>query len=53
MCGPDARWYSQLLLVSKADDIKPTTKLMKAYKAAAIANKGKLVFVTVNVVRCL
>jgi len=39
----------QLLLVAKADDIKPTTKLMKAYKAAAIANKGKLVFVTVNV----
>jgi protein disulfide-isomerase A1 len=38
----------QLLLVAKGDDLKASTKLMKGYKTAALANKGKLVFVTVN-----
>jgi len=38
----------QLLLVAKADDLKATGKLIKAYKSAAVANKGKLVFVTVD-----
>lgn len=42
----------QLLLVAKGDDLKASTKLMKGYKAAALANKGKLVFVTVNAVSC-
>jgi hypothetical protein len=40
----------QLLLVAKGDDLKASTKLMKGFKAAALANKGKLVFVTVNAV---
>jgi hypothetical protein len=40
----------QLLLVAKADELKAGTKLMKGYRAAALANKGKLVFVTVNAV---
>lgn len=40
----------QLLLVAKGDDLKAATKLMKGYKAAALASKGKLVFVTVNAV---
>lgn len=40
----------QLLLVAKADDLKASTKLMKGYKNAALANKGKLVFVTVDAV---
>jgi protein disulfide-isomerase A1 len=38
----------QLLLVAKEADLKASAKLMKAYRAAALANKGKLVFVTVN-----
>lgn len=41
---------AQLLLLAKADDLKPSSKLMKGYKAGALANKGKLVFVTVNAV---
>jgi hypothetical protein len=36
--------------VAKADELKAGTKLMKGYRAAAVANKGKLVFVTVNAV---
>jgi hypothetical protein len=40
----------QLLLVAKEADLKASAKLMKAYRAAALANKGKLVFVTVNAV---
>jgi hypothetical protein len=40
----------QLLLVAKGDDLKASTKLMKGYKNAALANKGKLVFVTVSAV---
>lgn len=38
----------QLLLVAKADDLKATSKVFKAFKAAATAQKGKLVFVSVD-----
>lgn len=40
----------QLLLIAKADDLKADAALAKAYRASSAAQKGKLVFVTVNVV---
>eukprot|EP00879_Flechtneria_rotunda_P002799 GHRR01003008.1.p1 GENE.GHRR01003008.1~~GHRR01003008.1.p1 ORF type:complete len:358 (+),score=133.02 GHRR01003008.1:179-1252(+) len=38
----------QLLLVAKASDLEPKSKVYKAFRAASEANKGKLVFVTVD-----
>jgi protein disulfide-isomerase A1 len=38
----------QLLLVANAKDLKPDAKVFKAFRAAATAHKGKLVFVTVD-----
>jgi protein disulfide-isomerase A1 len=38
----------QLLLLAKATDLKSDAKLFKAYRETALANKGKLVFVTVD-----
>jgi hypothetical protein len=38
----------QLLLLAKAKDLKSDAKLFKAYREVAVANKGKLVFVTVD-----
>ncbi|KAI8468718.1 MAG: protein disulfide isomerase 1 [Monoraphidium minutum] len=38
----------QLLLVAKADDLEKTAEAFKAFRAAAGALKGKLVFVTVD-----
>jgi protein disulfide-isomerase A1 len=38
----------QLLLIAKADDLKKDAAVFKAYRAAALANKGKLVFVVVD-----
>jgi len=38
----------QLLLLAKADDLKPGAKLFKSFREAALANKGKLVFVVVD-----
>jgi len=38
----------QLLLLAKAKDLKSDAKLFNAYREAAVANKGKLVFVTVD-----
>lgn len=38
----------QVLLVAKASDLEPKSKVFKAFRANANAFKGKLVFVTVD-----
>ena len=39
---------TQLLLIAKASDLEAKAKLFQAYRSAALENKGKVVFVTVN-----
>lgn len=38
----------QLLLIAKEEDLKPTAAVFKAFRETGLANKGKLVLVTVN-----